>query len=219
MDLRRQILDTARSLLIGQGYSGLSLRRIASQIGCSATAIYLYFDNRDALVHSLIDEGFDMLYQRVLAASLSEQGRSVAGIGRLRRIAWEYIAFGLDNPEYYEVMFMLNSKDLARYPTEKYRRASRSMEPFIDELRRGIARGELREVDPRRFASIVWASMHGGVAIVLARRLDVRTNRQRFLYDLLDNALRGLIPPGDAADRVAVPRKPADGEPIDMPGL
>lgn len=195
MDLRRQILDTARSLLIGQGYSALSLRKIAARIGCSATAIYLYFDNRDALVHSLIDEGFDMLYQRVYAASVAERSVDDHGIGRLRRIAWEYIAFGLENPEYYEVMFMLNPKDLARYPTEKYRRASRSMEPFIEELARGIARGELRRVEPRRFASIVWASMHGGVAIVLARRLDVRTNRQQFLFDLLENSLKGLIPP------------------------
>lgn len=194
MDLRRQILDTARSLLIGQGYSALSLRRIAASIGCSATAIYLYFDNRDALVHSLIDEGFDMLYNRVLDASRADPVPGDDTLGRLRRIAWEYIAFGLENPEYYEVMFMLNPKDLARYPTEKYRRASRSMEPFIEELARGIARGELPAVEPRRFASIVWASMHGGVAIVLARRLDVRTNRTQFLFDLLDNALKGLIP-------------------------
>ena len=195
MDLRRQILDTARCLLTGQGYSALSLRRIAAQIGCSATAIYLYFDNRDALVHSLIDEGFDMLYNRVLSASLAEPVEGDDAVGRLRRIAWEYIAFGLDNPEYYEVMFMLNPKDLARYPAEKYRRASRSMEPFIEELTRRIECGELRTVEPRRFASIVWASMHGGVAIVLARRLDVRTNRTQFLYDLLDNSLKGLVLP------------------------
>lgn len=203
MNLRRQILDASRRILIEQGYGGLSLRRIAAMIGCSATAIYLYFDNRDALVHSLIDEGFDMLYDRVAAAAaaLTDSGDPLE---RLRRIGWEYIAFGLENPEYYEIMFLLNPREMARFPTEKYRRASRTMEPFIDELRAGIAAGRNRAVDPRRFTNVVWATLHGGTAIVLARRLDVRIDRERFLRDLLDNALLGALPETtDAGEPIA----------------
>lgn len=191
MDLRRQILDASRQILIEQGYGALSLRRIASTIGCSATAIYLYFDNRDALVHSLIDEGFDLLYDRVAAAAAAPRDPQDALDG-LRRIAWEYIAFGLENPEYYEIMFLLNPREMARFPTEKYRRAARSLEPFADELRAGIAAGRLRPVDPRGFVNVVWASLHGGTAIVLARRLDVRIDRERFLRALLENTLLGV---------------------------
>jgi AcrR family transcriptional regulator len=198
MNLRRQILDASRQILIEQGYGALSLRRIAAMIGCSATAIYLYFDNRDALVHSLIDEGFDMLYDRVAAAAAASIDDGDP-LGRLRRIGWEYIAFGLENPEYYEIMFMLNPREMARFPTEKYRRAARTMEPFADALRDGIATGRLRSVEPRGFANVVWATLHGGTAIVLARRLDVRIDHERFLRDLLDNALLGAMPPsGDA---------------------
>lgn len=191
MDLRRQILDTSRELLIEQGYGGLSLRRIAAKIGCSATAIYLYFDNRDALVHSLIDEGFDMLYERVAAVAASGNDHDDS-LERLRRIGWEYITFGLENPEYYEIMFLLDPREMARFPTDRYRRAARSMEPFIEELRRGIAAGRLRPVEPRSFVNVVWAALHGGTAIVLARRLDVRVDRHRFLRELLDNTLAGL---------------------------
>lgn len=199
MDLRRQILDASRQILIEQGYGALSLRRIASTIGCSATAIYLYFDNRDALVHSLIDEGFGMLYDRVAAAAAMPGDRRDP-LDCLRRIGWEYIAFGLENPEYYEIMFMLNPREMARFPGEKYRRASRSLEPFAEELRRGIAAGRLRPVDPRGFVNVVWASLHGGTAIVLAKRLDVRIDRERFLRDLLDNTLLGLATQGSATD-------------------
>jgi AcrR family transcriptional regulator len=193
MNLRRQILDASRAILIEQGYGALSLRRIASTIGCSATAIYLYFDNRDALVHSLIDEGFDMLYER-LATAASARSDAHDPLGRLRRIGWKYIAFGLENPEYYEIMFMLNPREMSRFPTEKYRRASRSLEPFAGALRDGIAAGELRDVEVRGFVNVVWATLHGGTAIVLARRLDVRIDRERFLRELLDNSLLGLLP-------------------------
>ena len=202
MNLRRQILDASRQILIEQGYGALSLRRIASTIGCSATAIYLYFDNRDALVHSLIDEGFDLLYERVAAASRTEHS-DTDPLDGLRKIAWEYIAFGLENPEYYEIMFLLNPREMARFPTDKFRRAARTMEPFVDELRAGIAAGRLRSVDSRGFVNVVWASLHGGISVVLARRLDVRIDRERFLRELLDNALLGALPEHEIAVRSA----------------
>jgi AcrR family transcriptional regulator len=192
MDLRREILNTARQHLIEQGYSHFSLRKIASQIGCSATAIYIYFDNRDALVHALIDEGFDMLYERLQCAGQTPLSDDDP-VGRLRRIGEEYIAFGLENPEYYEIMFMLNPRELARFPTEKYRRASRSLQPFISELDAGIREGRFRQVSPKRVANLVWAVLHGGVAIALARRLDIRIDRHEFLAELLENSLRTLV--------------------------
>jgi AcrR family transcriptional regulator len=192
MDLRRDILNIARQQLIEHGYSQFSLRKIATQAGCSATAIYLYFENRDALVHALIDEGFDMLYERILRASLSSNSVDDPLL-RLRTIAREYIAFGLENPEYYEIMFMLNPRELTRFPTEKYRRATRNMGPFIEEVRAGIAEGRFTRVDPKYFANIVWATLHGGVAVVLARRLDVRMDRGEFLEQLLNNCLEQLV--------------------------
>jgi len=62
-DLRRLILDTARHLLVQDGYSNLSMRKIASEIDYSATSIYLYFDNKDVLLHALIDEGMKQLFE------------------------------------------------------------------------------------------------------------------------------------------------------------
>ena len=73
-ELRRLILDEARHLMINRGYHSLSMRKIASKAGCSATSIYLYFRNKDDLLHALIEEGFEMLRQRLIetAAANSE---------------------------------------------------------------------------------------------------------------------------------------------------
>ncbi|MDX1502000.1 MAG: helix-turn-helix domain-containing protein, partial [Thermoanaerobaculia bacterium] len=48
-DLRRTILDRTRHLLVEEGYNNLSMRKIARAVGCSATSIYLHFENKDAL--------------------------------------------------------------------------------------------------------------------------------------------------------------------------
>ena len=48
-DLRRSILVTSRELLVREGYSSLSMRKIARSIGYSATSIYLHFKSKDQL--------------------------------------------------------------------------------------------------------------------------------------------------------------------------
>ena len=114
-DLRRAILARTRRMLVEVGYNHLSMRKIARSVGCSATSIYLHFENKDALLHALIDEGMEQLN-----ASLQEVAAAHADpAGRLEALSRSYVDFGLDNPEYYEVMFMLHPERMARYPAEK----------------------------------------------------------------------------------------------------
>ena len=78
--LRAAILDAARSLLVSHGLRDFSLRQVARSVGRSATAIYLHFEGKDALVHALIDEGFESLKGEVLRSS----ARETAPLARLR---------------------------------------------------------------------------------------------------------------------------------------
>jgi AcrR family transcriptional regulator len=132
VDLRRAILDTTRHLLVEEGYNGLSMRKIARAVGCSATSIYLHFENKDALIHALIDEGMHQLHEAL--GRLPGRGATAAERETLCRT---YIDFGLDNPEYYEVMFMLHPERMARYPAEKYRRAPAAIESISAALEDG----------------------------------------------------------------------------------
>ncbi|HRK73558.1 MAG TPA: TetR/AcrR family transcriptional regulator, partial [Rhodothermales bacterium] len=116
-NLRREILDTTRRLLIQDGYQNLSMRKIANAIGYSATSIYLYFENKDNLVHALIDEGMEKMQQLLLGID----NLLTDPLKALRELCNRYVAFGLENPEYYEVMFQLHPARMARYPVEKYR--------------------------------------------------------------------------------------------------
>ena len=47
--LRQQIMDAARDILVREGYDGLSMRKVAERIDYSPTAIYLHFKDRDDL--------------------------------------------------------------------------------------------------------------------------------------------------------------------------
>jgi len=118
--LRRSILDTAREYLVREGYASLSMRKIARSIGYSATSIYLHFDGKDQLVHALITEGMSKLAGRLRPLF---EGPPMEVEKAVKRICQTYVTFGLANPGYYEIMYVLHPESLSRYPEVRYRNA------------------------------------------------------------------------------------------------
>lgn len=188
-DLRRLILDTTRHLLVQEGYQNLSMRKIARAIDYSATSIYLYFDSKDALLHALIDEGMTQLYEALTAAA----EHAADPIDRLQALCRQFIAFGLDNPEYYEIMFLLHPEHMERYPAEKYRRARRNLDVIAATLADGVDQGCFDADDARVSASAVWASLHGAVSLLLAERVDIRIDRDAFIETTIQQTINGYI--------------------------
>jgi AcrR family transcriptional regulator len=189
-DLRRLILDTTRHLLVQEGYQNLSMRKIARAIDYSATSIYLHFDSKDALLHALIDEGMTRLYDQLRATADDHPDDPVE---RLEALCRQFITFGLENPEYYEVMFLLHPERMERYPAEKYRRARRNLDVIAATLSAGVRKGVFRVEDPRVSASTIWASLHGAVSLILAERIDVRIEGDAFIESMIQQAIQGYI--------------------------
>lgn len=189
--LRRRILDTARHLLVSDGYAALSMRKIAGAIGYSATSIYLHFAGKDALVHALIDEGMARLHERLAAVVEAHPDDPVAC---LRALCRAYIAFGVDNPEYYDIMFMLRPERMERYPAEKFRRARRNLDLIADVLAAGDEAGVLEAGVPRVAASALWAQLHGTASLMLARRIDIRIEADDLVDAVVEHAVRGFLP-------------------------
>ncbi|MFQ5570418.1 MAG: TetR/AcrR family transcriptional regulator [Rhodothermales bacterium] len=191
-DLRRLILDSTRHLLVRDGYKSLSMRKIARSIGYSATSIYLHFENKDALFHALIEEGMERMlkaFKTVEAAYLLDP------VARMRALCRSYVDFGLQNPEYYEIMFMLHPEHMERYPAEKYRQARRNLDVFATTLADGIDQGVLKADDARVAASTIWAALHGAVSLLLARRVDVRIDQVAFIETAIQHTLQGVMAP------------------------
>jgi TetR/AcrR family transcriptional regulator, tetracycline repressor protein len=61
---RRAVLDAATRLTEEQGVAGLSMRKLAAELGVAVTSIYWHVGNREALIEELIQEmvhGLDTL--------------------------------------------------------------------------------------------------------------------------------------------------------------
>ena len=189
-DLRRAILDTARQRLVREGYKNLSMRKIAHEVSRSPGTIYLYFKNKDAIFYALIDEGMELLCSILEPLQTAEADP----LQRLRRLCRGYVEFGLNNPGYYEIMFMSHPMVLERYPKEKYRRNRRMLELTASTLMACADQGVIDITDPLIDATVLWASLHGLVSLVAARRVDIGLAREQLLERAIEHAIDGFRP-------------------------
>lgn len=201
-DLRTAVLDAARQLLVRDGYRDLSMRDVARAVGCSVSSIYLYFANKDALVHALMDEGFARFHRRVTEIAAEEAG--APPLARLEAVCRAYVAFGLANPEFYEIMYMFHSDRMARYPKELFRRARRNLElmgEIVAECRAASGTGSAvsgsdeagSDEDVSVVTTALWAALHGTVSTIIADRLDRRLDRERYVEGAVRFALAGVL--------------------------
>ena len=187
-DLRTAVLDAARQLLVREGYRDLSMRDVANAVGCSVSSIYLYFAGKDALVHTLMDEGFERWYRRM---------REIAdGAGtpreKLEAICRAYVEFGLANREFYEIMYMFHSDRLARYPKELFRRARRNIDLMAELVEAYAPESTPTPNDARVAATALWATLHGVVSTIISDRLDRRIDQSRYVEGAIRFALSGV---------------------------
>ncbi len=187
-DIRQLILETTRKMLVEYGYYAVSMRKIATEAGCGLGTIYLYFKNKDVLFHTLIDEGFEKMFEQILASvqSLNEPEEA------LRSACKTYVTFGMENPEYYEIMYQLHPDRMKRYPKEKYRRARRSFELIAGIIDKMTGKDNRTNENARLLSFSLWASLHGVTSILIARRLDVSINQEDFIDSVIDTAISGF---------------------------
>jgi AcrR family transcriptional regulator len=187
--LRDQILEISRHLLYQEGYKALSMRKIAKQADVTATSIYLYFENKDHLLHTLIEESVEDLSQFIETRALPKTD----SIERFKAITESYVQFALEYPEKYEIIYKVRPDSMARYPKEKFRKARRAYELLVKTIEESVAQG-LMEVDkPVVAAYSIWAQLHGVVSVVLNKRLDSRIDSDQFIEDSIELVVQGFL--------------------------
>ena len=101
--MRTEILDAARRELAKEGAAALSLRAVAREVGMVSSAIYRYFDNRDALLTALIIDAYDSLGAEVEVAEARVPRADLPG--RWQAIAESVRSWALANPSLYALVY------------------------------------------------------------------------------------------------------------------
>lgn len=99
----QRITAAARQIAEADGWSAVTVRRLADEIEYSQPVLYSHFKNRDAIVSAVALEGFreikTALHQAAQTSNDSRQARE--------NVAVAYLDFARDNPALYEAMFTM----------------------------------------------------------------------------------------------------------------
>jgi AcrR family transcriptional regulator len=170
-DLRKRILDAARALFVKRGYQAVTMREIARRIGYTTTALYYQFPDKESLLRELCER--DLF---ALSEQFNRLGRNGDPIERLRKAGQTYVQFGLEHPEQYRLMFMSNRPEPAP-ATLGIERGNPEQDAYAfllkavqEAMTAGRFRPELK--DARLLAQVLWASVHGLVALHLSKTAD-----------------------------------------------
>ncbi|MCI0432274.1 MAG: TetR/AcrR family transcriptional regulator [Gemmatimonadetes bacterium] len=191
--LRERILEAARDLLSEQGLAGLSMRAIADRIEYSPATIYLYFKDKEDLVHEVVHAGFRRLHEYT-GSEVSKLGETAGAAEQYSAMGRAYARFALENTAYFRVMFELPGA--AQFDRDECaaRDASQpdGFEVVVDLIERATAEGSMRVADARRAALIDWGLIHGLTSLYLSGHLveEVRSNEE--FMRLVDEAMRSM---------------------------
>jgi AcrR family transcriptional regulator len=187
-ELRQAILTTAAELFLEQGYDHFSLRKVAERIGYSPTTIYLYFRDKDDLLFTVVDEGFKRFGQQLAAAAASngDPWERIIALGRA------YVAFGLQNPEYYQLMFMQRADFLTHQPEGAAQPRLATFLVLRQAVQQAIDAGVLRPGDAENYSDVLWAQVHGMVSLAISLPTFYATRIQRTMETAWQMECEGL---------------------------
>ncbi len=189
MSLREDILEVSRILLVKDGFGKMSMRKIAKRAGVSATSIYLHFQNKDELLLALIESSIAKL-----AAALEEDlSDSDDSITKLEKMARSFVDFALENPQEYEIIYMVRPEEMPKFPKEKFQQIRKIYKMLANIIGEGKRTDVLKVDDPLMSAYMVWAQLHGVASVIISKRLDTRIPTEEFVNQAVDHIIQGFI--------------------------
>lgn len=146
----------------------MNLRELARRVGITSGAPYRHFSTKEELLGTLALEGFQVLGARMQSGLDRAEMRSTSP---LDEVGYEYVAFALERPALYRLMFSFAPKDAS---PERDVAEEEAFELLVEAVRREQARGTFPAGQADLLALNPWSTAHGFASLlasgVIARR-------------------------------------------------
>jgi AcrR family transcriptional regulator len=163
---RARIISSARRIAELEGWSNVTVRRLADEISYSQPVLYAHFGSREGILTAVATEGFQEL------GLAMEKARKRAGrVSDVESVADAYLRFAASSPALYEAMFSLSLGvpfGHAETPAELRFAFSQLTELFQKH-------GSESEV----LSELFWASLHGIAELSRTKRFPPSRQKER----------------------------------------
>jgi len=192
---REQIVRATVRCLAREGYTRLTMKKVAREAGVSQGILHYYFADKRAILASTLEAVSRDLDRRVAAAQ-SRTGRDPAA--RLRALVRACLEVAVGRPEFWVVFVefwgeMMHDRRLRAVNAEVYDRTRRLIARLIAD---GVRTQRFRAVDPERAAAVVLGLVDGvSLQLTFDPEAFSVTEAARFCHDALGRYLGREAPP------------------------
>ncbi|RRA47686.1 TetR/AcrR family transcriptional regulator [Acidipila sp. EB88] len=195
--MRSKILIAAADLIREDGYDNLTIRKVADRIEYSPMALYNHFPDKDAILKTLAEEGFE----RFLSGAPKRS--SLPPIDELRRYMLAYVQFAVKHPEQYRLIFMTQrepaipsaSKDhpaVQHIPAGSGRQA---FERLVDSVNACAAEYPVFK-DAFAVSLFLWTGIHGASSLLITFGKFPFGSPKQYAEATVERMLSGLMATG-----------------------
>jgi AcrR family transcriptional regulator len=181
-DTRKGILAAALQIVKQEGWTALSMRKIADVIEYTAPIIYEYFPNKEGILLELTRQGYVKLGIKVKAARDSK----IDAEEQLEAMWLAYWDFAFEETEYYQLMYGVQVNCCEMYKTMP--EAEYTTDLFYDAIEKLLKEPISEDASCLKYYTF-WSLIHGLVSINLVQKgANDAINQQ-----ILRSAIKAII--------------------------
>ena len=189
-NLKEEFITIAMDFIAKEDVDKLTLKILSDATGTSRSAIYKHFKNKDALIETIIEKGFDKFDAET---TLYLRDNSKALIDKFYLTGKLYIEFAMQNPNLYRLLF---GKKYAHIREELLSIKDEDCSGFAalqKTVEDGQKQGILKKDDSYRQAIVIWATMHGFSSLIIDGFMDVKEIQEEVYTTLFETLLSGMV--------------------------
>lgn len=165
--LKALILNGAKKLFLEKGIEQTTIRNIADEIQYSVGTVYVYYKDKNAILHDLHTLGFKELGGSfVPLLSVQDPMERLKKMGRL------YIKFALENAEMYDLMFNVKApmEFIDQCDDDHWDEGINTFDALKSTVAQCMSHGHFQghELEPLSF--MIWSLVHGMCCLEIRQR-------------------------------------------------
>lgn len=189
--IKREIHRAACEIIIEEGYSKLSIRKIANKINYSPAFIYNYYDNKADIVLSIWQENSKKIIHTMTNLKLTNPDEKE----NIKHLFKTYINLILESPKEYRAIMLNNidGKNRLAFNFTKEESESIKIKETKELYDKYLDKGLFREVDTERYAFYSWISINGFIYNMVLNDNQDKEFVDKLIDEYLDFMIHGMF--------------------------
>lgn len=189
--IKKEIHKAASEIIIEEGYSKLSIRKIATKIDYSPSLIYNYYESKADIVLSIWQDKSEKIIHTMTNLKLNDPDEK----NNIKNLFKTYINLILESPYEYRAI-MLNNIDIIKkvnFDFTEEEKKSLKIKETKKQYDNYLEKGLLRNVDTEKYAFLSWISINGFVSNMVLSNNQDKEFVDRLIDEYIDFMIYGLF--------------------------